>query len=107
VAHGQQDVQGVTLGKTKLSELRTMRNDEASSGKNVDGWLYITFRETPPVYTYYYSEEDSIIEWARVFVVDGYTVTRVREAFGKPDTTTFGEDLSKRQTFRSGDIVVA
>jgi hypothetical protein len=47
------------------------------------------------------------VEWARVFVIDGYTAKRVHEAFGRPDTTTFGEDLSKQEVFKSGAITVS
>ena len=72
----------------------------------MDGWLYVTFGEERPQYTYYFSPEDSIIEWARVFVIDGYTAKRVREALGRPDTTVFGDDLSKQETFKSGQISV-
>src|SRR5579859_3988072 len=107
VAFGQEDVQGVKLGVTTVRQLQTIRNDPAESGKTVDGWEYISFGNNLPKYTYYFSPDDSIVEWARVFVKEGYTVTRVREALGRPDTTTFGEDLSKQQTFKSGGIIVA
>ncbi len=104
---GQNQVQGATLGVTTLTELRSTRGEPADTGKNVDGWLYVTFGQVPPQYTYYFSPEDSIIEWARVFVIDGYSAKRVHEAFGRPDTTVFGVDLSKNESFKSGKIIVS
>jgi hypothetical protein len=103
----QQEVRGVKLGVTNARELRTMRQDETTSGKTPDGWSYIAFGLDVPRYTYYFSQEDSIVEWARVFVTNGYTAARVREAFGRPDTTSFGEDLSKRETFTAKGVVVS
>lgn len=103
-ALGQRNVQGATLGVTTVRELITTRGEPVDTGKNVDGWLYVGFGQGPR-YTYYFSPEDSVVEWARVFVTDGYTAQRVHEAFGRPDTTAFGEDLSKQEIFKSGAIV--
>jgi len=74
------------------------------TGRNVDGWLYIRVGQERPQSTYYVSAEDSVVEWAGVFVVDGYTASRVHEAFGRPDTTIFGEDLAKEEVFKYGAI---
>lgn len=101
-----QNVNGVSLGQTTVSALLENRSDTTATGKNVNGWLYLSFG-TGPTYTYYFSPEDSIIDWARVFVTEGYTAARVHEAFGKPDTTAFAPDLSKQESFRNGKVFVS
>jgi hypothetical protein len=103
---GQRDVQGAALGVTTVRQLIGTRGEPADTGKNVGGWLYVGFGERPRYY-YYFSPEDSVVEWARVFVIDGYPASRVHEAFGHPDTTVFGDDLSKQETFKSGAIVAS
>jgi hypothetical protein len=101
-----QDVNGVSLGVTTAAAVLTTRNDRPQTGKNVDGWLYYSFGTVSPRYTYYFSAQDSVIEWARVSVTDGYTAERVHEAFGSPDTTAYGADLSKQESFKHGSIFV-
>jgi hypothetical protein len=77
------------------------------SSKTHDGWSLVQYGEQRPLYFYYFSTDDSIVEWARVFVIDGYTAARVHQAFGKPDTVEFGDDLSKREEFKTGLVTVA
>lgn len=101
-----QDVNGVSLGQTTVSTLLQNRSDTTATGKNVNGWQYLSFG-TGPTYTYYFSPEDSIIDWARVFVTEGYTAGRVHEAFGKPDTTEYAPDLSKHESFKKGQVFVS
>jgi len=104
--HAQQVVEGTTLGVTRVSDLIEVRGTPVHAGNNVDGCHYVSFGGERPIYTYYFSPEDSIVEWARVFVVSGYTPTRVREAFGRPDSTTFGADLSKHELFSARHVSV-
>ncbi len=103
---GQRDVQGATLGVTTVRQLIETRGMPADTGRNVSGWLFVAFGQEPR-YIYYFSPEDSVVEWARVFVIDGYTASRVHEAFGRPDTLMFGEDLSKQESFKRGAILAS
>lgn len=102
----QQNVQGVVLGVTSMSTIISARGAPSDSGKSNDGWLYVAFGADLPRYFYYFSPDDSIVEWARVFVIDGYTASRVHEAFGRPDTVEYGEDLSKKEEFSRRNVVV-
>lgn len=101
----QRSVQGFTLGVTSLSDLIGKRGEPQDSGRTNDGWRYIVYGRSPR-YAYYYSSDDFILEWARVFPVSGYTAARVHEAFGRPDTTLYGDDLSKREHFDSAGVIV-
>jgi hypothetical protein len=92
---------------THARELETIRGATGDTGRNVDGWRYAQFGDARPIYTYYFSPDDSIVEWARVFVIAGYTPARVHEAFGQPVTTTYGDDLSKHESFKAGDVQVS
>lgn len=100
-----QDVAGARLGVTNVAEITNLRGKPDREGNNNDGWLFVTYGRMPAT-TFYFSPSDSIVEWIRVHPERGRTSARVREAFGKPDTTQFGDDLSKVEVFKDGTIFV-
>jgi hypothetical protein len=95
-----QTVEGTRLGLTRIGEVIELRGDPQSSGRNASGWSFLSFGRTRPITTFYFAEEDSIVEWVRVYPEPGRTVARVREVFGRPDTVKFGDDLLKIEAYK-------
>jgi hypothetical protein len=101
-----QSVAAVDLGETPLRALLARRGNPSDTGTQNNGWRYVSYAPRGRGETFYFSPSDSIIEWVRIFPEPGRSSERVHEAFGPPDTTKFGDDLSKMEFFKHGTIMV-
>ena len=101
----RREVNGVFLGETPVGTVVRLRG-ERKEGVNDGGWNFVAYERSNATTVYYFSVEDSIIEWARVFPARGTTLARVHSVLGKPDTIEFDEALSRVELYFDQDATV-